>query len=32
MNPEMMFYEVSAMDGSNVNEAFMKIAMNFLAL
>ena len=27
MNPEMLFYEVSAMDGSNVNEAFMKIAM-----
>ena len=26
LNPEITFYETSALDGSNVNEAFHKIA------
>ena len=29
-NPEIIYYETSAMDGSNVNSAFSKIAQNFL--
>jgi hypothetical protein len=32
INPEIIYYETSALDGSNVNEAFSKIAQNFLAL
>ena len=31
-NPEMIYYETSALDGSNVNQAFSKIAQNFLQL
>ena len=31
-NPDVIYYEVSAMDGSNVNQAFNKIANNFLEL
>ncbi len=31
-NPEIIYYETSAMDGSNVNEAFQKIAQNFLSV
>jgi len=31
-NPDIVYYEVSAMDGSNVNQAFSKIAQNFLQL
>ena len=29
-NPEIIYYETSALDGSNVNEAFSRIAQNFL--
>ena len=29
-NPEVIYYETSAMEGSNVQEAFSKIASNFL--
>ena len=31
-NPDVIYYEVSALDGSNVNQAFSKIAHNFLQL
>lgn len=31
-NPEIIYYETSAMDGSNVNAAFSKIAQNFLQM
>ena len=31
-NPEVTYYEVSALDGSNVNQAFSKIAHNFLQI
>ena len=32
INPEIIYYETSALDGSNVAEAFSKIAQNFLNL
>ena len=31
-NPDIIYFEVSAMDGSNVNQVFSKIAHNFLQL
>ena len=31
-NPEIIYYETSALDGSNVNEAFSRIAQNYLQI
>ena len=31
-NPKIIYYETSALDGSNVNEAFSRMAQNFLEL
>lgn len=31
-NPEMIYYETSAVDGRHVNEAFLKIATNFIQI
>ena len=31
-NPEVIYFETSALDGSNVNEAFSRIAQNFLKM
>ena len=31
-NPDIIYYEVSALEGSNVNQAFSKIAQNFLQI
>lgn len=31
-NPEIIYFETSALDGSQVNEAFSRIAQNFLTI